>query len=185
MKDSDFSEVHEAQIAAFDAALPMVNKSKILPFGDGNTPQIDEPTLLLEVAELDIDPLKKGSGGKIWVRAQFQAHCILPRSVPLVSVECINFAAVVLKIVHRNKWQLSHVGSPEQLNAVPGRYSNDPKGFESWVVSWWQTVAIGEGWELKAPAPENVMLSEAPKVGLDHLADYEKLEDGHRRISTP
>ena len=184
MKDSDFSEVHEAQVAAFAEALPMVSKSNILPFGDAKTPQINDPTLLLEVAELDIDELKKGSGGKIWVRAQFQAHCMLPRSVPLVSIECINFAAVVLKIVHRNTWQLAHVGKPEQLNAVPGRYSNDPKGFESWIVSWWQTVAIGDNWQLPAPAPEHVMLSEAPHVGADHKASYEKLEDGHKPIST-
>lgn len=186
MKDTDFSEVHAAQVAAFDAALPMVALDDIKGFDHA---LIDDcftsPTLLIEASEMVIDPDKKGSAGTMWVNVEFMAHCILPRSKKraYVEIECINFAGLVMKVVNQNKWGLPNVGSPEQLRAIPGSYSKDPKGFASWIVTWWQTVAIGEGWQMSSQVPDDVLISESPKIGIGHENDYEALTDGF--INTP
>lgn len=186
MKDTDFSEVHDAQVAAFDQALVMVESDNIKSFDQASIKeQIRDPILLIEAVEMEIDQDKKGSAGLIWVKVQYQAHCILSRSVPNVDVECLNFASLVLKTVNNNKWGLANVGAPEQLTAFPGRYSNDPKGFDSWIVSWWQTVAINGSWQLSRPAADEVLISEAPNIGAAHVNDYEKLEDGFTNTATP
>ncbi len=180
MKDTDFSQVHDAQKAAFTNALPMVKK--VAEF-DGNAipKQIKSPYLLLEVAEMSTI---KGSGELVWVNAQFNAHCILPASVPRTEIECQNFAALVMKVIHRNTWGLN-IQMPEEISAGPGLYDNNPKGFKSWVVSWWQTLAIGERTNAGIFSPTGVFISESPEVGQAHSDDYQELKDGFINTTAP
>ncbi len=186
MKDTDFSEVHNAQVLAFDAALNMVDKENIKSFDQASIKeQIRDPILLIEATEMEIDEGKKGGSGLLWVKVKYQAHCVLSRAVKNVDLECLNFSALVLKTVNNNKWGLANVGAPEKIEAFPGRYSNNPKGFDSWVVSWWQTVAIGDSWQLSRAAADDVLISEAPNIGKAHINEYEILQDGFTNITTP
>jgi hypothetical protein len=178
MKDTDFSEIHAAQRTAFDQALQMVALDNIQSFDQVNVNgPFKAPHLLLEATEIEIDRQKKGSAGMIWVKVQYQAHCILPRSVKNTDIECLNFAAVVMKVVHQNQWGLAHVGQPEEISAFPGRYSNEPAGFDSWIVSWWQSVSVGSSWTVNTTPAESVLISEAPKIGAAHKDNYEPLKD--------
>mgnify|MGYP001036321029 CR=1 FL=1 len=186
MKDSDFSEVFDAQVNAFDAALGMVKKENIRSFDYSNlSKEITEAMLFIEAVEMSIDEGSKGSGGTIWLKVKYQAHCVLSRAVKRTDIECLNFAAVVTKVVNKNRWGLDNVGIPEQISCFPGRYSNAPKGFDSWIVEWSQTVSISETWDLSRLAPENVFISQAPEIGRVHEQDYEELEDGFKNIKTP
>jgi hypothetical protein len=185
MKDNDFTKIHDAMVNTFNDALTMIEKDDIKTFDQASiNTQITKPVLLLEAVEMQTAEIK-GSAGQVWLNVQYQAHCILSRAVPNVAIECINFSSLVLKTVHQNKWGLNTVGNPEQLTAFPGRYSSEPQGFDSWVVSWWQTVAIGESWALPAPGPDGIFISEAPNIGKDHENDYEELNDGFINITTP
>lgn len=184
MKDTDFTDVQNAQVTKFDEALAMVKLENIKSFDQTSiNAAIRDPYLLIEVVEMKIDPSNKGGAGLIRVNVQYQAHCILSRAVDNVDIECLNFASLVLKTVNGNKWGLANVGVPEELNAFPGRYSNDPNGFDSWVVSWWQTIAIGDSWQLPQAAPQDVLISEAPNIGAAHVDDYEVLKDGFSNIT--
>lgn len=181
MKDTDFSELHDAQAHALGEALPMVDTIKEFE-PNALSKQIKKPCILIEVAEM---APTGGVGNIIWLNAQFQAHCLLPVAMPRAELECQNFAAVVMKTVHKNTWGLSGVKLPEEINAFPGIYSTKAKGFRSWIVSWWQTIAIGEQATGAVFGPDNLMLSEAPRVGAGHKDDYEVVKDGFINPAAP
>ena len=77
MKDTDFSELHDAQAHALGEALPMVDTIKEFE-PNALSKQIKKPCILIEVAEM---APTGGVGNIIWLNAQFQAHCLLPVAI--------------------------------------------------------------------------------------------------------
>lgn len=177
MKDTDLTEVIDAQIAAFKASLPMAN---VYTYDLSAIPKsFTGPVILLESVQFRVDDEQRGHGDMLWLKVEFNAHCIMTRAQENVAVEVQNLAALVLKIVNKNKWGLSNIQHPNSLDAMPGKFTTEPGGFDSWVVSWNQTVAIGNTWSNKSFAPDSIFLSESPNVGQDNQPDYEELNDGH------
>ncbi len=185
MKNTDFSEVHTAMVSSFEQALADVAEQNIASFELSKlTAGITEPTLLLEVNEIEVDQDNKGSAGVVWLRTHYQAHCVLPKTSANTKVECLDFASVVLKTVNQNRWGLSNVGTPTQLMGFPSYHTTSLNDIESFVVSWWQYVAVDNSWVLSRGPAEEIYLSEAPEIGAEHADKYEKLEDEFA-IDTP
>ncbi len=177
MKDTDLTEVVDAQIAAFKAALPMAN---VYTYDLAAIPkEFTGPVILLESVNFRVDDKKSGHGNMLWIDVEFNAHCMMTRAQSNVAVEVQNLAALVLKIVNKNKWGLANIQLPNSLEAMPGKFTTGPGGFDSWVASWNQTIAIGDTWINKSFVPDSIFLSESPDIGQDNQPSYENLKDGY------
>lgn len=185
MKNTDFSEVHTAMVDSFDKALTNVAKEDISSFELAKlTGSITEPTILLEVSNIEVDQNQKGSAGVVWLKVNYQAHCILPKQTGDETIACLDLASVVIKTVNQNRWGLSNVGIPTMLTGYPSYHSSSIPSIESFVVAWWQLVAVDSSWSLSQVVAEEIYLSEAPEIGAAHIDKYEKLEDEFA-INTP
>lgn len=185
MKNTDFSEVHTAMVDSFDKALTNVAKEDISSFELAKlTGSITAPTLLLEVSNIEVDQTQKGSAGVVWLKVNYQAHCILPNQSGDENIACLDLASVVIKTVNQNKWGLSNVGTPTMLTGYPSYHSSTISGIESFVVSWWQQMAVDSSWSLSQVVADEIYISEVPEIGAAHADKYEKLEDEFA-INTP
>ena len=76
-----------------------------------------------------------------------------------------------------NRWGLRSVGQPEQVrsqNLYGGTI--DTKGVALWTVTWRQVLRIRPlSQEEDCPIPSEVYLGQAPEIGADHEADYERV----------
>ena len=180
MKDTDFSEIHDNMKAVFDTALVMVDKDNIDWFDHDETDNTFlAPTLLIEAPEIETTDTQL-SGGKLLLDVNYAVHCVLPRSngLKLIDLECMNFAALVLKTVFKNSWGIKNVQLPTELRALPGEQKKGSEGFVSWVVYWSQKVVIGGGIVLNTGTPNDILVSEVPEIGRPHEDKYESVEDG-------
>lgn len=172
MRDDDFTAIHDAQVAAFKEAMPMLKQvSDYAPELLTGHASITTPSILIEA--VSIKPGKTVSGGRLALVVEFAAHCILSLKTDRIQLEVRNLAARTLQIIHKNRWGLDNAQLPDQLSAYPGMFS-EKLGFESWVVSWEQEfhlgeVDLGDDW-----LPSEVYIGEAPNIGADHKDDYEK-----------
>lgn len=176
MKDTDFTEVEAAQIAAMTAALPMVH---VETYDLTALPEaIQGAGILLETVGFRVDEKAKGHGDILWLDTEFHAHCFMTRAQPNVTVEVKNLAALVLKVVNKNRWGQANIQLPNSLDAMPSKFKLGKGGFESWVATWRQTVAVGDTWQSKSLVPETILLGQAPNIGPGHEDHYEVLSDG-------
>ena len=135
------------------------------------------PAILVELGE--IDPGDTRTGGRLAVNVDMRLHCVLSAETPRVQLEICNFAAVVMKKIHKNRFGLGGaIEVPQRLSAFPGMFRPDEKGYESWVVNYTQAVHLGDVWEDEDFLPTVVHLGLSPNVGAAHEDDYETLTDG-------
>ncbi len=176
MKNTDFSEIHSAMVNRLDKALTNVAKDDISIFELTKlTQSISKPTLLLETNEIKVEQNNKGSAGIVWLQVNYQAHCILPGNTGSEKVDCLDFASVVIKTVNQNTWGLPNVATPTLMTGFPSYHTSNLAGIESFVVSWWQRVAVDSHWTLSRPPADHVFISQAPEIGKAHADKYEKL----------
>jgi hypothetical protein len=181
MKDTDLTEVVDAQIAVFSTELPMAN---VYTYDLAAIPKsFKGPVILLETVGFRVDQTAPARGNMLWVNVEFHAHCMMSRAQGNVAVEIGNMAALIMKIINKNKWGLSNIQPPVQLHAMPGKFQTGPGGFESWVVTWHQTIAIGDTWQSKKFAVDEILISEAPEIGAAHIDSYEVVTDGFNNQS--
>ena len=81
-----------------------------------------------------------------------------------------------MDIIRHNHWGLgADVSHPENMSAQPAEFRPGKAGFESWAVSWDQTVYLGEVEQSESFLPDTVMAGNAPDVGFGHEDDYVQL----------
>jgi len=134
---------------------------------------IDTPAALLE-----LESMEEGDDigdGRIPVACSFTVHCILGVGTPNISLQVRLFAAQVLKLVRRNKWGLGKGASlVEQVSAGPGEFNQGKNGYESWYVTWDQTVYVGDSvWDGAALPKLTIFSAPAPDVGASNVANYD------------
>ena len=162
--------LHDAMVEHFKAQMPWLNTV------DAYKPQalgvsVVSPAVLLEVVAMR--PGRRVSNGKTPVELELAAHCILSVTTQRVEIEVCNFAALAVQFIDKNRWGLGEeVEAPTEVDAYPGMFKPDEKGFESWVVTWKQTYHLGDVALPPDYLPTDVYMGEAPAVGHGHEDDY-------------
>ena len=171
----DLTELHHRIIAAirerFGSRLTTVGMYNPV---DPDSQSIKTPAVLLELAE--IRPNGRTTGGRTPMELVWTAHCALSAQTENVQLEVRNFAAQLVRLIDGARWGLDYVERAGDLEAFPGLFTPGEKGFESWLVSWKQTVHLGEIWELPVDGPAvEVFLGESPNTGQDHEGNYRQV----------
>ncbi len=170
----DLTALHDAMTEAIKASMSMLQTVK--SYDPTTRDTITTPAVLIEAVEMK--PGRKIGDGRLPVTVEFAAHCCLSVKTERVELEIRNFAAKLLQVVNGNKWGLADaVERPERLSAFPGMFKPDDKGFESWVVTWEQTIHLGEVWQDADFLPTDVYVGEAPDIGAAHEDKYWKITD--------
>jgi hypothetical protein len=134
------------------------------------------PALLLELVE--ILPGPDDGTGRTPLRLSLGAHCILSFRTAQMQIELREFAADVLAQVRYNRWGYPQaVREPEDLSARPGEFRPQQAGFDSWLVSWEQTVFVGPDVWAGGIAPSEVWLGIAPRIGSAYVDDYFRVDE--------
>lgn len=169
----DFSPISAALLAHLKTAIPqMATVAAYEPYKPGQEGVIDSPALLLEV--INVEPGGRVSGGRFPVIFNFAVHCILSTKTPEVSVQAVNLALRVEQVIDNNRWGFGEsMEIPKSIEAFPGVFKPDDKGFESWVVTWKQVAHLGTGNTLPDFLPTQVLMGEYPNTGADHEGDYQ------------
>ncbi len=120
---------------------------------------IKTPALLVEIE-------KTGQGhnlgdGRVAVYCELAAHCILGTATPKLQQELRNFGVEVQRLLTDLDFCLGKpvsAGMPEDVNGMPGWWQKGGAGgYDSWVVTFEQTVWIGESvWKGDALPGEEV-----------------------------
>lgn len=165
----DVSQFHDNLIAHLKDKIP--NLHQVADYDPGGLDKIMTPAALINVAEMS--PGTTVSGGRLAVQLRVEVHCILSVKTDRVLRQIRNMAAAVMRAVYRQRFGLEKaVEMPTDIDAFPGMFKDGEHGFESWVVSWLQTVHLGDGWQEQEFVPEEVFLGEAPRIGAAHKDDY-------------
>lgn len=171
---NDLTALHDAMALSIESSMPMLKTIKAYDPMTRDT--IATPAVLIEAIEMK--PGGRLTGGRLPVTVEFAAHCCLSVKTERVELEIRNFAAKMMQVIEGNKWGLADaVERPERLTAFPGAFKPDDKGFESWVVTWEQTIHLGDVWEGVDFLPTDVYLGESPNIGAAHKDKYEKITD--------
>lgn len=133
------------------------------------------PALLLEL--VDIAPGEDDGTERVPLRLTLAAHCILSFRTADLQIELREFAADVLAHVRHNRWGYPAAArAPEQVSAQAGEFRPDLAGFDSWQVTWEQTVHVGTDVWAGGIAPTEVYLGIAPEIGAAYVDDYVRID---------
>lgn len=101
------------------------------------------PAVLVEVESMRLGELN--GLGKTPVVLSVALHCVLGHTTPNVELEVRNFAAQVLNLLRNQYFDMPDgVEAPANLQALPGEFKPGKGGFESMVVTYEQTLYMGE-----------------------------------------
>jgi len=172
---SEFHAAIQAKIAAHFG----VNINTVAWYEQGETESgqptpIKTPAIILELESAD-------EGDDVGDdRTPFAAHitvyCILGRKTPDLQIQVRSFAAQLFALVRKNKWGLAHsVSFPSALTSGEGKFDPEKNGYESWYVSWNQTVYLGDDvWDGTGIPPTEVWLGLSPEIGIPYVDKYIK-----------
>ncbi|AMO58114.1 hypothetical protein GZ77_20480 [Endozoicomonas montiporae] len=149
--------------------------SDVLPGVDVARYNTQDREVKAPAVRLDLSAMKPGverGDGSFAAACEFVAWCSFAPS----SMEAPQTAARLLEAIHYNHWKLgAEVNHPTNLKAEPAEFRPGKAGFESWVVSWEQTVYLGEPEPDDSLLPDTVMVGIDPDIGLDNENKYEQI----------
>lgn len=173
-------QLHDAMVAVLSAAYrDKVNTVAAYdPFPDLDDQErqpLTTPAILLElqsIGEGEADGTDRQA-----LRLDLTAHCILSLRTEQVQLELREMATDVLNRIRHERWGLAGaVQQPTALAAQAGEFAPGLAGYDSWQVTWEQTIYVGPGMWLPAPGtvrPVAIWLGQAPLIGTGHEADYD------------
>jgi len=170
------TQVHEAILARLRDTFQKVTVESYDP-----DPKLSvlAPALFLELEEFD--PGDDIGDGRLPAQCRFSIHCVLGWEVENLALEIREFAAAVAMLVRDNGIWLkgSVLTKPKQIGAYPGNFRKDTNsGYDSWVVSWEQTVYLGESvWTADGITPQKVYLAHAPGREVPAAQEHDKVFD--------
>lgn len=169
------TQVYEAILARLHEKFPKVTVESYDP-----DPKLSvlAPALFLELEEFD--PGDDIGDGRLPAQCRFSIHCVLGWEVENLALEIREFAAAVIMFVRDNGIWLkgSVLTKPKQIGAYPGNFRKDTNsGYDSWVVSWEQTVYLGESiWTADGITPQQVLFAYAPNGKTPPVNEYEEIK---------
>lgn len=136
---SEIHTYHTNLKATLLAAFPVLETVAVYRIGE----TLATPAVLVEVESMRIGELN--GLGKTPVVLSVALHCVLGHATPHVELEVRNFAAQVLNLLRNQYFDMpDDVESPENLQALPGDFKPGKGGFESMVVTYEQTLYMGD-----------------------------------------
>ncbi|MCP4102607.1 MAG: hypothetical protein GY750_14475 [Lentisphaerae bacterium] len=132
------------------------------------------PGILLDIEQLDIG--EDEGDGRLPLECSFAAFCILSICTSNYELAIKGFVAKVMALLRHNSFGMETVSIPENLSAEGVDFSPGKAGYICWVVTWQQTVYVGEDvWSGDGIIPSEVKFNYTPEVGAEHEAGYESL----------
>lgn len=144
MTMTNFTALHDAMEGHFKSQIKALRT--VDAYRD-ETPsdKIQTPALLLGVEEMGQG--KRVTGGRLAMDCTFSAYCLLSGQTARAETEIRNMAAMVAMNLDGQRFGLGEaVGRPSNITCVPGLFQSPQPGLECWIVSWEQTVHLGEVW---------------------------------------
>lgn len=127
---------------------------------------INTPAILLEM-EYGDEGYDKGDD-LVPLQCRMTLHMLIGSKTPNLQMEIRRFAFEVFRLVRSNQFDVSDVTMPEGINMGPGEFKVGEKGYESWYVSWEQTIYAGESaWEPTGFVPQSVFVGRNPEISQD------------------
>jgi hypothetical protein len=136
--------------------------------------KINTPAVLFHVERM-IEGQDIGDG-RVPLQCEVTAYCCLSLETGNVQTEVREFASELMSLIRRNRFGLGgDAADAENISAQPGPFQLGSKGFDSFEITWSQTIFTGENvWSGGTPVSE-VWFGISPEVGQEHIDDYEQL----------
>lgn len=104
---------------------------------------LDTPAVLIEVESMRVG--ERNGEGKVPVVMAVALHCVLGHGTPNLELEVRNFAAQVMALLQDQYFGMPNdLDRPENIDAQSGEFKPGKGGFETMVVTFQQTIYIGE-----------------------------------------
>ena len=173
----EFHNAIQEVLAAFFAA--NVNTVAWYEQGEDASGQplpVKTPAIILE-----IDSAEEGDDvgdDRAPLLCHLTAYCILGQQTADLQIQVRAFAAQLFAKVRKNKWGLGHaISFPGSITLGPGKFDPEITGYESWFVSWDQTLYLGEDiWDSSAIRPTEIWWNWAPAIGNDFSDSYQRAD---------
>ena len=108
-----------------------------------STETLTTPALLLEWEDGRMGAADGHGGHQVIYRLTL--HCVLSQATPQVGSEIRLMATQVLTLVNQSQqWRCQNVGLPERLEMGPGKMQAGEQGYDSWYVTWEQSITLGD-----------------------------------------
>lgn len=144
MTMTNFTALHDAMEGHFRKNMPYL--ATVDAYRE-ETPsdKIATPAILVGVEEMTQG--KKVTGGRLAMDCTFSAYCLLSGQTERAETAIRNMAAMVAMNIDGQHFGLGEaIGRPSNVSCVPGLFQSPQPGLECWIVSWEQTVHLGEVW---------------------------------------
>lgn len=154
-KVTTFTAFHDAMAEELKARIPVL--ATVDAYEESPSEQMETPAVLVGVEEMEAG--RKVSGGRIAMNLYISAYCLLSTKTPRAALEILNMAASAASVVNGNRWGMGEcVELPKAVTALPGVFERGGKGLHCWVVSWQQTIHLGEKWTTPEGTPHPIYL---------------------------
>ena len=137
--------------------------------------QVQTPAVLLEMESGEEG--QELADDRTALRCQFALHCVLGFKTENIGLAVRDFSSQIFILLKNNLFGLGRdVSRPENINMSPGEFKPGAAGYESWCVTWEQTIFLGStAWDDAGVVPEMVLLGIAPDIGIGHEPDYKDI----------
>ena len=173
------SSFHAAVKAAISARFGVnVNTVEWYEQGEktnGQPKLIKTPAIILEMESADEGD--DAGDDRDPLNCHISAYCILGQQTTDLQIQVRNFSAQLFALVRKNKWSLGRAASfPASITLGPGKFDPEKNGYESWFVSWEQTIYLGDDiWAPSGIVPTTVYLGESPLIGTGNEDQYTRV----------
>ena len=164
--------VHAAMVDSFaDKFADTVSEIRAYAAVDGS---VITPSIIIAMESADEG--EDCGDGRVAINAKFCAYCYLGINTQNIQLELREFVTQVFAHVKNNVWNLDNVLVPQHIEAGPGDFNPADNGFESWYVSWEQTIYLGDSvWDASGIVPSEIYVGLSPDIGNGHIDDYEQI----------
>ncbi|MGZ4953575.1 MAG: hypothetical protein ACXV8Q_00565 [Methylobacter sp.] len=139
---------------------------------DGQPLPIKTPAVILEMDSADEGD--DAGDDRTPLACHITAYCILGRATPDLQIQVRSFAGQLLALARKNKWGLGKsVSFPGGFSLGGGKFDPEKNGYESWYVSWEQTLYLGTSvWDSAGVIPTEVWFGLSPEIGIPYVDKY-------------
>jgi hypothetical protein len=156
------------------------NINTVLWYEQGETASGQPLPIITPAVILEIESAEEGDDigdDRAPLLMHITAYCILGQQTDNLQMEVRNFASQLFALIRKNKWTLGHsVSFPGGITLGPGKFDPEKNGYESWFVSWDQTIYLGDNvWDSTGIPPQEVWLGLSPEIGLAFVDKYTRI----------
>jgi hypothetical protein len=166
----DIAALHAAIVSDIKAKFPAL---KTVEFYRVDRKTIPLPACLLELVDMEYEPLRDDGTGQAPMRARFEAELILGMRDSSARLNVRVLAGAMAAFIKTRRWTGILGDACELIGCYPDDFSPELDQYEIQKVEWTQLIYLGDTyWTDDGITPENVFVGVAPNIGHGHEADY-------------